>query len=723
MTSAILPFTSMNKFSNTAMAQEMGYYDDDNEYGDYNSDISYDRHDDETYSDYQDKENKYECRTGPFEGFFVSSPEFCKNVKLDDDKDDRKKDDSRDNKKTGTPSPVVPPPSQNVTLDAIFPELRLIADPNELVILDGSGSTGNITSWSIVQTGGQPSVTLQDVPSKQYSKQFTMPNTNDTLVFDLTVTNNQTGQQDTATALVVSNQTLALLACSGVIPPPTDYQTFSNPDDNYIIPYPKEFSLEPGNSFIPSDPPDLGNATTFNYTIPRDPSCQSDIVGEFLKVNILQATYGGQTSAQLEDFILNESLGRTLLDILENKNLIKPVYIHVNPSKPTIGTWKTFQGNTGTFLDFTITRVNTGIDPPIGVDHHYRVFYVIIDNLIYFLSYSVTIIHDPPPHYFDIYYINKVKNMVDSICFPSQANKQCPSTFPTTPLNPPPGPIVTEEWRNYDYKEIPGIPDFYKVFITCINQQGGTCLDQPGKITFVQPFAGFNCIANPAGCDLGKLKVDANNLIIHSPPRTDASGTKLWTAISVAPHVWILDRLGINCIFNNCGVVGNAGPNVKFTAQDVLTGGKKLEGKFLLQLFQTTRCDGNNKNCQVIPGPAFNIKGPYTVVGPEVRTGINVKQGNVINIHASGKVDFGGAFLGIGAPILDANGDSEPTPSDFPRDELRKNSLIVNIGNGWYQGGTDTSFTSTTSGEIILRANDADTTDNSRGWSVSVTVR
>jgi hypothetical protein len=29
------------------------------------------------YNDQQDKINKYECRTGPFEGFFVSSVEFC----------------------------------------------------------------------------------------------------------------------------------------------------------------------------------------------------------------------------------------------------------------------------------------------------------------------------------------------------------------------------------------------------------------------------------------------------------------------------------------------------------------------------------------------------------------------------------------------------------------------------------------------------------------------
>jgi hypothetical protein len=721
----------MNNSSNTAMAQEMGYYDDDEEYGDYNSGINYNS-DDEIYSNYQDEENKYECRTGPFEGFFVSSVEFCKNVKLNDDKDDdRKKDDRRDNNtntnnQTGTPRPGEP--SQNVTLDAIFPELRLIADANELVILDGSGSTGNITSWSIVQTDGQPSVLLQDVPSKQYSKQFTMPNTNDTLVFDLTVTNNQTGQRDTATALVVSNQILALLACSGVIPPPTDYQTFSNPDDNYIIPYPKEFSLEPGNSIIPSDPPKLGNPTTFKHIIPEDPSCQSDSLEE-LKVNILQANHNGLTSAQLENFILDTSKPlENLLDIIENKNLINPQFTHGQPSAITKGTWKTYQGNTGTFLDFTIDRINIPLSTPdriVSVPYHYKVFYVIIDDWVYFLSYSVTIIGAiHPPSYFDIYYTNKVKNMVDSICFTTNsqlAKKPCPSTFPTTPLNPPPGPIVTEEWRNYDYKEIPGIPDFYKVVITCINQQGGNCLDQPGKITFVQPFAGFNCIANPAGCDLGK--VDAKNLIIHSPPQIDALSTKLWTATSVSPHVWTLDRLGIDCVsIFNCGVVGAAGPNVKFTAQDVLTGGKKLEGKFSVQLFQTTRCDVNN-NCQVIPGPAFNIKGPYTVVGPEVRTGITVKQGDTIRISSSGLVDFGGAVFGIGAPILTANGDFEPTPSDFPRPELRKNSLIVNIGNGWYQGGIFTSFTSTTSGEIILKANDADTTDNSRGWSVSVTVR
>ena len=56
------------------------------------------------------KINKYECRTGPFEGFFVSSVEFCKHLKFDD-KDNRKDNRDIDNR-TGTqgpPGPIGPP--------------------------------------------------------------------------------------------------------------------------------------------------------------------------------------------------------------------------------------------------------------------------------------------------------------------------------------------------------------------------------------------------------------------------------------------------------------------------------------------------------------------------------------------------------------------------------------------------------------------------------------
>ena len=71
--------------NNAAMAQ--GYYN----YGDRDS-----------YSQYPTDDKKYECRTGPLEGFFVSSVEFCK-FKFDDK--DRK--DIRDNR-TGTQGPPGP---------------------------------------------------------------------------------------------------------------------------------------------------------------------------------------------------------------------------------------------------------------------------------------------------------------------------------------------------------------------------------------------------------------------------------------------------------------------------------------------------------------------------------------------------------------------------------------------------------------------------------------
>jgi len=63
---AIVPILNNN---NAAMAQ--GYYDERSNYSQYPTD-----------------DKKYECRTGPFEGFFVSSVEFCKHIKFDDKKRD-----------------------------------------------------------------------------------------------------------------------------------------------------------------------------------------------------------------------------------------------------------------------------------------------------------------------------------------------------------------------------------------------------------------------------------------------------------------------------------------------------------------------------------------------------------------------------------------------------------------------------------------------------------
>ncbi len=88
----IMPFLNNNSFSNTAMAQ--GYHTG---YGDSSS-----------YSKYPTDDNKYECRTGPLEGFFVSSVEFCK-FKFDDK--DRK--DIRDNR-TGTQGPADPAAPQGI---------------------------------------------------------------------------------------------------------------------------------------------------------------------------------------------------------------------------------------------------------------------------------------------------------------------------------------------------------------------------------------------------------------------------------------------------------------------------------------------------------------------------------------------------------------------------------------------------------------------------------
>jgi len=85
----VMPFLNNNNsfLANTAMAQ--GYYDDD------------------SYSTYPTDDNKYECQTGPLEGFFVSSVEFCKHVNFND------KDDRKDNR-TGTQGPPGPAGPQGI---------------------------------------------------------------------------------------------------------------------------------------------------------------------------------------------------------------------------------------------------------------------------------------------------------------------------------------------------------------------------------------------------------------------------------------------------------------------------------------------------------------------------------------------------------------------------------------------------------------------------------
>ena len=86
----LVPFANTNQFLNV---MALGY--NDNYYGDSSS-----------YSTYPTDDKKYECRTGPFEGFFVGSVEFCK-FKFDDK-------DIKDNKTgtQGSQGPAGPPGSQ-----------------------------------------------------------------------------------------------------------------------------------------------------------------------------------------------------------------------------------------------------------------------------------------------------------------------------------------------------------------------------------------------------------------------------------------------------------------------------------------------------------------------------------------------------------------------------------------------------------------------------------
>jgi hypothetical protein len=82
LASSLVMLSVMPLFSNNnTVAMAQGY---DNNYG-YSS-----------YSQYPTDDKKYECRTGPLEGFFVSSVEFCKNVKFDND--DSRKDHNKDTK-------------------------------------------------------------------------------------------------------------------------------------------------------------------------------------------------------------------------------------------------------------------------------------------------------------------------------------------------------------------------------------------------------------------------------------------------------------------------------------------------------------------------------------------------------------------------------------------------------------------------------------------------
>ena len=93
--------------SNSASAQNQGYQDDYS-YGD-------------SYSKYPTDDKTYECRTGPFEGFFTSSVEFCKHFKFDkDDRKDRDRDNDNKTGPQGPPGPRGPPGLSTINTTNIY---------------------------------------------------------------------------------------------------------------------------------------------------------------------------------------------------------------------------------------------------------------------------------------------------------------------------------------------------------------------------------------------------------------------------------------------------------------------------------------------------------------------------------------------------------------------------------------------------------------------------
>ena len=117
---AVVPFLNQqqqNSLLNTAIGQE------------------YDKYRDSSYSQYPTDDKKYECRTGPFEGFFVSSVEFCKHIKFDDK--ERKDIRDRDNR-TGIQGPQGPPGPTGATGPQGIQGLQGIPGPAGITQLNSS---------------------------------------------------------------------------------------------------------------------------------------------------------------------------------------------------------------------------------------------------------------------------------------------------------------------------------------------------------------------------------------------------------------------------------------------------------------------------------------------------------------------------------------------------------------------------------------------------------
>jgi Collagen triple helix repeat (20 copies) len=138
LASLLVMLSAMPLFSNNTVAMAQGY--DNNYYGD------------NSYSTYPTEDKKYECRTGPFEGFFVSSVEFCKS----------KFEDSKRDNKVGPVGPQGPPGPKGDT-GAIGPQgIQGIQGPIGPNGRQGLQGPNQINSTSIYSVVGNSSSTAPD---------------------------------------------------------------------------------------------------------------------------------------------------------------------------------------------------------------------------------------------------------------------------------------------------------------------------------------------------------------------------------------------------------------------------------------------------------------------------------------------------------------------------------------------------------------------------------
>ena len=113
----------------------------------------------ESYSTYPTDDKKYECRTGPFEGFFVGSVEFCKFKFID--KVDRDRDNSTGTQ--GPPGPQGPPGATGATGPQGPPGANGATGPQGPTQINSTGIytvQGNLSST--VGTGSASSPALCD---------------------------------------------------------------------------------------------------------------------------------------------------------------------------------------------------------------------------------------------------------------------------------------------------------------------------------------------------------------------------------------------------------------------------------------------------------------------------------------------------------------------------------------------------------------------------------